>query len=110
MDAVLKKYFPDSGGGLAFGENVFWLRLPKYVDANEVTRVAAQNGILVVSGDHCFYKPSAQTAYLRLGFSSIPVDNIAPGIAKLAMLINRLARTASRPFDEEANIQATCGD
>ena len=100
MDAVLKKHFPDSGGGLAFGENVFWLRLPKYVDANEVTRVAAQNGILVVSGDPCFYKPSAQTAYLRLGFSSIPMDNIAPGIAKLAMLINELARTASRPFDE----------
>lgn len=107
MNAALKKHLPDSGGGFAFGGNAFWLRLPKYVDANEAALVAADNGILVVPGDACLNKPSAQTAYLRLGFSSIPVDNIAAGIAKLAMLINELARTSSNCFDEEAKIQAT---
>ena len=104
MDAALQTHFPDSSDGPA--GSAFWLKLPKYVNANEVASVAADNGILVVSGDTYFLKPSAEIAYLRLGFSSIPVEKIAAGIAKLAILVDELARIASNTHDEKSKIQA----
>jgi GntR family transcriptional regulator/MocR family aminotransferase len=41
-------------------------------------------GILFEAGDVFFLAQPAPKNFLRLGFSSIPVDRIEPGISKLA--------------------------
>jgi len=91
MDAALKKYWPDSRVVSAQGAGTFWLKLPQHIDADEVVRVAAKNDILVVAGDSYLLKPGADESYLCLGYSCIPVEKIACGIAKLAMLIDELS-------------------
>ncbi|OED40723.1 2-aminoadipate aminotransferase [Chromatiales bacterium (ex Bugula neritina AB1)] len=92
MDAALKEFLPESSMAPAFGGSAFWVKLPHGVAADEVARVASENGILVVSGDTYFLEPAADKAFLRLGFSSIPAEKIGPGIEKLSGLINNLAR------------------
>ncbi len=91
MDLALKEHLPESSRAPAFGGSAFWVRLPAGVDANEVERIAGEEGILVVSGDSYFLNPSPENAYLRLGYSSIPSEKINAGIEKLATLIKRLA-------------------
>ncbi len=90
MEAALNEFLPESSMAPAFGGSAFWVRLPIGVSANEVARVANENGILVVSGDTYFFEPSPDNAFLRLGFSSIPAEKIGPGIEKLSRLIDDL--------------------
>jgi len=92
MDLALKRFLPESSLAPAFGGSAFWVKLPPGVSADEVARVASENGILVVSGDTYFINPTAEDAYLRLGFSSIPANKINTGIEKLAALIKNLER------------------
>ena len=91
MDLALKQHLPESSRAPAFGGSAFWVRLPAGVDANEVERIAGEEGILVVSGDSYFLHPIPENAYLRLGYSSIPSEKIKAGIEKLAALIKKLA-------------------
>ncbi len=90
MDSALAEFLPDSSSAPAFGGSAFWVKLPAGVIAADVARVAAENSILVVAGDPYFMNPSPSDAFLRLGYSSIPADQISPGIEKLASLIKKM--------------------
>ncbi len=91
MDSALKEYLPESSRAPAFGGSAFWVKLPAGVNADDIERIAGENGILVVSGDNYFLNPASDKAFLRLGFSSIPSEKINPGIQKLAKLIKDYA-------------------
>jgi GntR family transcriptional regulator/MocR family aminotransferase len=52
---------------------------------------AAARGILIEPGDVFFYSENAPRNYFRLGFSSIPLDRIEPGIQTLAEIVHDLA-------------------
>ncbi len=90
LDEALTEFMPDSSSAPAFGGSAFWVKLPDGTPADAVQQAASDNGILVVSGDPYYMHPSTDKAYLRIGFSSIPVDKIRPGIEKLAGLINEI--------------------
>ena len=94
LDDALNEFLPDSSSAPAFGGSAFWVKLPEGVCADAVQDEASKNGILVVSGNPYFMQPSKDQAYLRIGFSSIPVEKIRPGIEKLAVLVNQLRTTA----------------
>ncbi len=102
MDAALRKYLPYCSVFPANSGSAFWLKLPKHVTADELVRVAKENGILVTSGDSYFLEPSVERAYLRLGFSSIPIHKIPAGIHKLANLISEQCSFASNFIAEES--------
>jgi len=87
LNDSLKEYMPDSGQAPSFGGSAFWVKLRAGSDANAIAAQAKRNGIWVVSGDNYYMKPDRDHSYLRIGFSSIPVDKIRDGIKKLAHLV-----------------------
>ncbi len=93
LDDALTEFMPDSSSAPAFGGSAFWVKMPDRADPDRVQEEASKNGILVVSGNPYYMQPTATEAYLRIGFSSIPVEKIRPGIQKLAELINQMRET-----------------
>jgi len=89
MDQALKAHAPLSALTPTFGGSSFWVRLPEEIKARELERCAAENGIIINAGDDYFADPRGPTHYCRLGFSSIDQERIAPGIERLASLIDK---------------------
>lgn len=93
MDEALSKQSVFSALTPTFGGSSFWVRLPESVSAFELETLAAENGIVINAGDHYFADRNGPRNFCRLGFSSIPAEKIADGIAKLAELVESLDRT-----------------
>ena len=72
---------PVAGGGS------FWVQLPAGIDATELARHAAAQGVLIEPGDVFFAAEPAPGGYIRLGYQSIPVEAIEPGIRALAQVL-----------------------
>lgn len=87
MDQALKAHAPLSSLTPTFGGSSFWVSLPAAIEARELERCAAENGIIINAGDDYFADPDGPKHYCRLGYSSIDEERIAPGIERLASLI-----------------------
>jgi GntR family transcriptional regulator / MocR family aminotransferase len=72
------------------GSFCFWIGLPEGISSHSLVSIAAEDGILVESGDSLFMQDNAPKNYIRLGFSAISSDKILPGLAILGELINKL--------------------
>ncbi|MEM9370620.1 MAG: PLP-dependent aminotransferase family protein [Pseudomonadota bacterium] len=70
-----------------FGGSSFWLTGPADLDSSRLAERALVKGVLIEQGDPFFAEPGAGAQTFRLGFSSIPEDRIADGIARLAHVI-----------------------
>jgi GntR family transcriptional regulator/MocR family aminotransferase len=90
MDEALKRHDVFAASAPTFGGSSFWVRLPEGVSSHELEVLAAQNGIVINSGDNYFASLEGPFNYCRLGFSSIPADNIVAGIDRLADLVRQL--------------------
>lgn len=90
MGDALARYLPDSARMPTFGGTSYWVKGPSSLDADALQQEALQHGILIESGNVHFMAEDGPLNYFRLGFSSIPVDRIEPGICKLAELVHRL--------------------
>ena len=88
MHTALTQHLPGWSVNPSFGGSSFWLQGPAKLDARRLQEQAAAEGIFFEAGDVFFLAEPAPTNYLRLGFSSIAVDRIEPGIARLAQLVN----------------------
>ncbi len=75
----------------AFGGTSYWVKGPAGLDARVLVQRAAEHGILIEPGDVFFLCDDPPRNYFRLGFSSIPVDRIEPGIETLAEIVHDLA-------------------
>jgi GntR family transcriptional regulator/MocR family aminotransferase len=81
---------------LPHGGSAIWARLPAGINTILLRQAAMEHGILIESGETFFLADSAPVCYLRLGYSSITVQRIEPGIAALAQLLRpRLADGAA---------------
>lgn len=69
---------PMVGGGSC------WVRLPAGVEAGALAEAAAARGVLIEPGDVFFHTTPAPGGHVRLGYQSIPVEKIEPGIRVLA--------------------------
>ncbi len=76
------------------GSFCFWIGLPKTITSHKLREAAAQQGILIESGDTLFMQQDAPKNYIRLGFSAINIDKILQGLAILGALIAQLERKA----------------
>jgi 2-aminoadipate transaminase len=68
-----------------------WLSLPKTVFAQDVKRMALQDGVLLAAGEGFFVHPSDGEHNLRLAFSCATPGDIETGIRILAQVIHRLS-------------------
>ena len=84
MGAALEKYFPGWARTPVFGGTSFWVEGPQGFDANELAARALEVGVVIEPGDVCFADAQRHRNYFRLGFSSIPLERIEPGIERLA--------------------------
>ncbi len=89
MGDALTRYLPDSARVPSFGGTSYWVKGPAGLDAKLLERKAREQGILIEAGDVHFLSDPPPLNYFRLGFSSIQVDRIEPGIRKLADLIHQ---------------------
>lgn len=69
-----------------------WLTLPRHVLAQEVKRLALQQGVDVASGTGFFVRPADGAHQLRLTYSCAAPDDIDTGVRVLAQVIQRLMR------------------
>ncbi len=102
MGDALSRHLPDSARVPTFGGTSFWVKGPGNLDARELQRRALEHGILLEAGEVHFMAEQPPLNYFRLGFSSIPVDRIEPGVRRLAALVHELT--------EESNLRTGAGE
>lgn len=94
MDAGLKKHLQGCRIQGTPGSFSFWIELPKAVSGKALVKLAAENSIIVESGDSFFKKVNPAHNYIRLGFTAIAAEKIEPGLALLGSLVQKLADDA----------------
>lgn len=92
MGESLKRYLAQTHRMPTFGGTSVWMQGPAELDANELYERALKRSILIERGDIYFISPDPPRNYFRLGYSSIPVARIEPGIRELATLLHKIVR------------------
>ena len=87
MGAALARHLPDMSEAPSFGGTSFWVRGPGDLDAEMLAEQALEEGVIIEPGGVCFARDPAPRNYFRLGFSSIPLERIEPGVEILGCLI-----------------------
>ncbi|WP_018912094.1 PLP-dependent aminotransferase family protein [Thiomonas sp. FB-6] len=87
---ALAEHLPQCEVTPVIGGGSCWLRLPDGIDTIELARRAAEQGVLLESGDVFFFQQPAPGSFLRLGWQSIPDKAIEPGIALLGKTLQSL--------------------
>lgn len=91
MGQALARHLPESARMPTFGGTSYWVKGPAGLDVRALVERAAKQGILIEPGDVFFLSDDPPQNCFRLGFSSIPVDRIEPGIQALAEIVHDLA-------------------
>ncbi|MEH6577237.1 MAG: PLP-dependent aminotransferase family protein [Amphritea sp.] len=86
MAAALDKHLPGSYIRPSGGSS-FWCEVPQHIDTAELKYIAAEKGLLIISGDSYHYSDNLPHNYIKLGFSAIAPEAIKAGIEILAGLI-----------------------
>ncbi len=92
MRAALARHLPECRVWPSVGGTAFWIEGPAGLDARDAECRAAAAGILIEPGDVHFLEAPAPANCFRLGFSSIPVDRIEPGLEQLGRIIRAQRR------------------
>ena len=77
-------------GASAFGGTSFWMEGPQGLDADRLVQELRHDGVLVESGSPFFPRSNAPCRFFRMGYSSIPRENIPEGITRVRAGIDRL--------------------
>jgi GntR family transcriptional regulator/MocR family aminotransferase len=92
LQRALGRHLPDFAFSASDGGSSYWLTGPPWLDARDLAERAQDRGVLIEPGDIFFGGPAPPLNHIRLGYSSIPVERIEPGIAELASLVRRVPR------------------
>ena len=102
LQQALKQFIPLAEVANSEGGSSVWLRFPAEIDTRELSRRAYQRDVYIQPGESYFLKLSASmqprpTNFMRIGFSSIKVEDIADGIAIVGDVVKEmLAELASQ--------------
>ncbi|WP_322103201.1 PLP-dependent aminotransferase family protein [Paraburkholderia sp. J41] len=83
---ALQRYLPDASFGAPHGGSSIWLRLPGRVDTLALRAACIAQGVLFDPGEPFFHRAMTEP-FIRLGFSSIPLERIDAGIRELARIV-----------------------
>ena len=89
LDA-LARHAPQCSVAKASGGGSCWVRLPDGIDPAELADRAADQGVLIEPGDVFFMAEDPPAGYIRLGYQSINVAEIEPGIRVLGQVLTEL--------------------
>ena len=81
------------------GSFCFWIGLPQGICSYLLRERAAQNGLLIESGDTLFMQKNAPKNFIRLGFSAIQTDKILTGLKLLGGLIDELQQSSANDIE-----------
>jgi 2-aminoadipate transaminase len=94
--SALQRYMPsDVGWTQPAGGFFIWLNLPQSVFAQDIKRLALQEGVLLSAGEGFFVNPIEGTHHLRLTYSFAAADDIDAAIRILAQVIEKSRAAAS---------------
>lgn len=99
MGRALETHFSGWAASPGFGGTSFWVEGPPRFDANRLAASAMEDGILIEPGNVFFADPRDRQNTFRLGFSSIPLERIEPGIERLRRLAD--GQSAAMPGRKE---------
>jgi len=80
------------------GSFCFWIALPHAICSYQLRERAAENGILIESGDTLFMQKDTPKNFIRLGFSAIQTDKILIGLKTLGSLIDDLRQSSLEKY------------
>ncbi|WP_336055727.1 MocR-like pyridoxine biosynthesis transcription factor PdxR [Nitratireductor sp. CH_MIT9313-5] len=86
---AIHTYMPEWSACDVRGGTSLWLQGPPGTDTEAIAKAAAQRSVLVEPGPRFFDGPERSSPYMRLGISSIALQQIEPGIRELAAVANR---------------------
>jgi GntR family transcriptional regulator/MocR family aminotransferase len=89
MGEALTRHLPECRWQQSQGGTAYWVEGPAGLDARALEGAAAKQGILIERGDWHFQAEDAPRRFFRLGFSSIPLDKIEPGIKLLGEILRK---------------------
>ncbi|WP_041232592.1 MocR-like pyridoxine biosynthesis transcription factor PdxR [Cupriavidus taiwanensis] len=92
--AALAAHMPDFHAVPIAGGASCWIEGPSWLDADALARLAELQGVLIEPGSVFFMAEPAPRNGFRLGYSSISLDRIEPGIRVLAGVARELQATA----------------
>src|SRR6266516_4622176 len=88
--SALSQYMPpDVRWTHPAGGFFIWLSLPEQVFAQDVKRLALQEGVLLAAGEGFFVHPADGEHHMRLAYSRATPNDIDAGIRVLAQMIHR---------------------
>ena len=91
-----RQFLPSWSFREPLGGSALWLEAPSAISMREVSARARKQGILIESGSVFFASPASPGNFVRLAYSTIPLEQIRPGIEKLARIaracLNRRAQ------------------
>ncbi|UYM03329.1 MocR-like pyridoxine biosynthesis transcription factor PdxR [Solicola gregarius] len=67
-----------------------WLTGPPDLDGVELAERCLEAGVVIERGDIFFADPQANRYHVRLGFSAIDLEAIAPGVRQFAQVLSRM--------------------
>lgn len=91
LAAALAADLPECRAMRAQGGSSIWLQGPDWLDARVLAAGARKRGVLIEPGHAFFLAQRPPLNYFRMGFSSIAVDRIEPGVRELALALRELA-------------------
>lgn len=94
LTQAVSTYMPDWRITETPGGTSLWLKGPPGTKTHVVAENAAARGVLIEQGARFFDRPEQNAHFMRLGISSIALQNVEPGIRELAMAAGRRAVAA----------------
>lgn len=94
LTEAVRRYIPDALFSAPQGGSSLWTRLPGRPDLTLLRTACIAQGVLFDPGD-LFFCEAMTEPYIRLGFSSIAVERIEPGIRELGRLVAAHTRRSS---------------
>lgn len=94
---AIARHLPETTHVPITGGASCWVTGPEGLDARALAEAAAARGVLIEPGDVFFMAEPPPGNCFRLGFSSITLDRIEPGIRLLAELMRQVAAPGRPP-------------
>jgi GntR family transcriptional regulator/MocR family aminotransferase len=95
LQQALKQFIPLAEVASSEGGSSVWLTFPLHINTRELSERAYQRDVYIQPGESYFLHPTdtlrpRPTHYMRIGFSSIKVTDIADGIAIVGDVVDKM--------------------
>ena len=87
MDQALRDHDLKIVGSGDFGGSAFWMEAPAHVDTSQLALTLRDQSVLIEPGAAFFAGSYQPKNFYRLAYSSIPAEQIAPGISLIAQAL-----------------------